>query len=120
MNIFSQDYLRNARSTALRKRVWFRALDRVERSIVDLTIVFVEKVQSQVLAKELVRILAKLKDDSKSVFIKHVEGYGYRKLRLVVEQAKGFGSLAQGWLMDLGYAEWFAVNDYYSPYGRSR
>ena len=86
----------------------------------DLTIVFVEKVQSQVLAKELVMILAKLRDASKSVFIRHIEGYGYRKLRLVVEQSKGFGSLAQGWLMDLGFAEWFAVNDYYSPYGRSR
>ena len=120
MNRFSQDYLRTVRSIAVRKRVWFRVLDRVERGIVDLTIVFVEKVQSQVLAKVLVKILVKLRDGSKSVFIRHVEGYRYRKLRLVVEQAKGFGSLAQGWLMDLGFVEWFAVNDYYSPYGRSR
>ena len=85
-----------------------------------LTIVFVEKVKSQVLAKELVKILAKIRDGSKSVFIRHVEEYWYRKLRLDVEQAKRFGSLAQGWLMDLRYAEWFTVNDYYSPYGRSR
>ena len=119
MNIFSQDYLRTVRSIAVRKRVWFRVLDRVERGIVDLTIVFVEKVQSQVLAKELVKILAKLRDASKSAYTRHKEGFGYRKLRIVVEQAKGFGSLAQGWLMDLGFAEWFAVNDYYSPYGRS-
>ena len=50
----------------------------------------------------------------------HVEGFGCMKLRRVVEQVKMFGSEAVGWLMDLGYAEWFAVNDYYSPYGRSR
>jgi len=120
MNIISQEYLRKVRSTAVRKRVWFRVLDRVERGIFNLTISYVEKVQSHVLAGVLVKILVKLRDGFKSVFIRHVEGYGYRKLRLVVEQAKGFGSLAQGWLMDLGFAEWFAVNDYYSPYGRSR
>ena len=65
MTSFSGDYLRSVRLAALRRRVWYRVLDRVERGIVDLTIVFVEKVQSQVLAKELVKILAKLRDASK-------------------------------------------------------
>jgi hypothetical protein len=116
MIIISQEYLRKVRSTAVRKRVWFRVLDRVERGIFNLTISYVEKVQSHV----LVNILVKLRDGSKSVFIRHVEGYGYMKIRLVVEQAMVFGSEASGWLMDLGYAEWFAVNNYYSPYGRSR
>ena len=117
LSSFSGDYLRSVRLAALRRRVWFRVLDRVERGIVDLTIVFVEKVQSQVLVKELVKILAKLRDASKSAFTRHVEGYGYMKLRLVVEQVRGFGSEAVGWLMDFGYAEWFAVNDYNSPVG---
>ncbi len=118
MSSFSGDFLRSVRLAALRRRVWYRVLDRVERGIVDLTIGFVEKVQSQVLAKVLVKILAKLRDGAKSAFTRHVEEFGYSRLRLVVEQAKGFGSEASGWLMDLGYAEWFAVNDYYSPDGR--
>ena len=113
MSIITQDYLRTVRYAALRKRVWYRVLDRVERGIVNLTIVFVEKVQSQVLAGELVKILAKLWDGAKSAFIRHVEGFGICKLRLVVEQAKGFGGEAHGWLMDLG----FAVNDFFGPAG---
>jgi hypothetical protein len=120
MNIISQEYLRKVRSTAVRKRVWFRVLDRVERGIFNLTIDVVEKVQSQVLAEELVKILVKLRDASKSAFTCHVEGFGCMKLRRVVEQAKMFGSMVS-WLMDLGFAEWFAVNDYNSPVGwRSR
>ena len=69
MSILSQKYLKEVRYAALRKRVWYRALDRVERGIIDLTICVVEKVQSQVLAKELVKILVKLRDASKSAFI---------------------------------------------------
>ena len=117
VNIISQNYLRTVRLAALRKRVWYRVLDRVERGIVNLTIEVVVKVQSSVLAVELVKILVKLRDASKSTFIRHVEGYGYMKLRLVVEQAKGFGSEALGWLMDLGFAEWFALNSFYNPAG---
>ena len=81
MSIVSRNYLKTVRYAALRKRVWYRVLDRVERGIIDLTIVYVEKVQSQVLAKELVKILAKLRDASKSAFTRHVEGFGYGKLR---------------------------------------
>ena len=117
VNIISQDYLRKVRLAALRKRVWYSVLDRVERGIFNLTINVVKKVQSSVLAGELVKILAKLGDASKSAFTRHVESYGYMKLRLVVEQAKGFGSEASGWLMDLGFAEWFALNSFYNPAG---
>ena len=117
MNIISQEYLRKVRYTAVRKRVWFRVLDRVERGIFNLTISYVEKVQSHVLAGVLVKILVKLRDGSKSVFIRHVESYGYMKIRLVVEQAMVFGSEASGWLMDRGFAEWFALNNYYNQVG---
>ena len=117
MGLFPLNYLKTVRYAALRRRVWYRVLDRVERGIFNLTIDVVEKVQSQVLAKELVKILAKLRDASKSAFTCHVEGFGCMKLRRVVLQAKMFGGEAVGWLMDLGFAEWFAVNDINSPVG---
>ncbi len=118
MNIISQEYLRKVRSTAVRKRVWFRVLDRVERGIFNLTISFVEKVQSHVLAGVLVKILVKLRDSAKSVFTRHVESYGYMKLRETVEQAVGLGNnAAREWLRELGFAEWFALNNIYNPVG---
>ena len=45
---------------ALRKRVWFRVLDRVERGLLDLTIRWVDNVRSGRLTEMLLRILAKL------------------------------------------------------------
>ena len=117
VNIISQDYLRTVRLAALRKRVWYRVLDRVERGIFNLTIDVVVKVHSSVLAGELVKILAKLRDASKSAFTRHIESYGYKKLRETVKQANALGCEASGWLIDFGFAEWFALNSFYNPAG---
>lgn len=56
----SREFLVALRTRALRRRVWFRVLDRVERGLVDLTIRWVGKVKSGRLAQVLVRILGKL------------------------------------------------------------
>jgi len=45
---------------ALRKRVWYKVLDRVERGLLDLTIRWVNDVRSGRLMETLVRILVKL------------------------------------------------------------
>jgi len=45
---------------ALRRRVWYRALDRIERGLLDLTIRWVDKVRSGLMARVLLRILVKL------------------------------------------------------------
>ena len=121
LSIITPDYLKSVRLTALRKRTWFKALDKLERGILNLTIKFVEKLKSQVLAGHIVKILAKLRDAAKCAFTMHVESYGYRKLRETVEQALGLGYDATGWVRDIGFAEWFALNNYYNPVGwRSR
>src|SRR2546428_13911967 len=44
----------------LRRRVWFWALDRMERGLVDLTIRWVDKVRSGRMTETLMRILEKL------------------------------------------------------------
>ncbi|HVH16115.1 MAG TPA: hypothetical protein VNA15_10420 [Candidatus Angelobacter sp.] len=52
--------LARLKTRALRKRVWFRALDRVERGLLDLTIRWVDNVRSGRLTEMLLRILVKL------------------------------------------------------------
>ncbi len=52
--------LAGVRLRALRRRVWFGALDRIERGLVDLTIRYVDQVKSNRLQQVLVEILEKL------------------------------------------------------------
>lgn len=53
-----QDLVR-IKSRALRTRVWFKALSRGERAIVDLAIRCVEKVRSSILAGAISNIVGK-------------------------------------------------------------
>jgi hypothetical protein len=52
--------LAGVKTRALRKRVWYRVLDRVERGLLDLTIRWVDNVRSRRLTEMLLRILGKL------------------------------------------------------------
>ncbi len=48
------------KTRALRKRVWYRVLDRVERGLLDLTIRWVDKVRSGRMTETLLLVLLKL------------------------------------------------------------
>ncbi len=52
--------LLDLRTRSLRKRVWYRSLDRIERGLVDLTIRWVDNVRNCTMARVLLRILGKL------------------------------------------------------------
>ena len=52
--------LAEARKIALRRRVWFKLLNRVERGIIDLTVKYVNTIKSIKLAKALTAIIDKL------------------------------------------------------------
>ncbi len=56
----TRDVIAGLKTRALRRRVWFRALDRIERGLVDLTIRWVDKVRSGTMTRVLLRILGKL------------------------------------------------------------
>ena len=48
------------RTRALRRRAWYQVLDRMERGLVDLTILWVDKIRNNSMTKVLLRILKKL------------------------------------------------------------
>src|SRR5947209_19081727 len=52
--------LAGLKTRALRKRVWYRVLDRIERDLLDVTIRWVDNVRSGRLTEMLLRILVKL------------------------------------------------------------
>ena len=56
----TREVLIGIKTRGLRRRVWYRVLDRMERGLVDLTIRWVDKVRSGRMTETLMRILAKL------------------------------------------------------------
>src|SRR5713101_3051794 len=56
----TREVLVGLKTRGLRRRVWWWALDRMERGFVDLTIRWVDKVRSGRMTETLMRILAKL------------------------------------------------------------
>lgn len=116
--VLSKEFLREVRYKALRKRVWYKALDRIERGMVNLTISVVERVKSYTLASELTKILDKLREAMKSAFIRHCESYGRKKLIEVVGIALSFGSTdAKDWHGDESMVRLLALNNFYDPVG---
>jgi len=56
----TREVLVGMRTRGLRRRLWYSTLSRMERGLVDLTIRWVDKVRSGLMAETLLRILVKL------------------------------------------------------------
>ncbi len=69
----TKEFLVRVRTRALRRRVWFRVLSRMERGLVDLTIRWVDKVKSGRLARVLLEILEKLVRALESRMVRSLE-----------------------------------------------
>lgn len=71
-------------------RIWFRALSKVERAIIDLTIKCVEKVQSTMLAVTISTIVDKILQSLEEDFMTKAERVGH-------EIAERFFSIGESW-----------------------
>ncbi len=101
--MFTREFILSMKRKALRRGVWFYALDHVERSILSLTARVVERVVSVKLGIILVKILRKLCDAFNGAFIKRME--------LGIMLARRIAALAVAW----GYSEaesWASDNDF--------
>ena len=105
------------RTKAIRRKVWYRVLDSVERGIVNLTLRIFEDVKSLTLCQILNTILEKLRVAIQSRFLRHVEHFGRERAAIIVSQAIGFGSSCAGaWLGDTGFHRWLSLHDIHSRY----
>jgi hypothetical protein len=102
--MFSRSFLIEVRKKALRTKTWWKALDRTDRAIIDLTIRVVNNVRSADLGIEIVKVLKKLNDVLKSPFVRLMESYGLKQARKISQQALSWGfNEAKGWAYDLGF-----------------
>jgi len=96
---------------ALRRKIWFRALSKVERSIVDLTIRCVDNVRSPVLLTIVSSIVNKILKTLRKGFLETVEKIGREVAERVYTVALYWGNAsASDWKHDLDFVRFLGVN----------
>ena len=116
--MFTSRFLSNVRGKAIRRGVWFKALDTLERGIITLASRVVDRVESAVLGVELVKIMRKLTDAMKSGFARRMGEYGAIKARKLAVQAAEWGNLtAREWSSNIGFIRYLTLIDIHRPSG---
>jgi len=103
--------LMKIKSRALRTRVWFRALSKVERAIVDLTVRCVENVRSTTLARTISTIVDKILQCLEQDFMKRAERIGHEIAERLCTLGTRWGNKASSsWKFDRRFIEFLGVN----------
>jgi hypothetical protein len=95
---------------AMRAGVWFRALPRIDRVLVDLTIKVARCVRSRILANRILSITGKLEVLLESGLARAIRDFGFPlacKLSLLAQ--KWGNESAQEWAKDAGFARFLAI-----------
>lgn len=79
--MFTSVFLSEIRRQALRKRVWWSALDSLERGILTVAARIIDEVKSALLNVQLVGIIAKLKEASLGTLARRIRDFGERRAR---------------------------------------
>jgi len=89
------------RSKAVRSGLWYEALSRAERAILDLTIKCVEKVRSPILTKAITRILGKIMKTLEKSFLEKAQEIGSDLAQRLSKVAEKWGNKnAPNWKND--------------------
>jgi NAD-dependent DNA ligase len=103
-------HLVNLKTKALRSGAWFRALRRIDRVLLDLTIRVVGSIRSAKLAKSIFTITRKLEDAMKSSFSSRLRKIGVILAQKVSLTAQELGNIsASAWVFDSSFANFLAV-----------
>ena len=96
---------------ALRRRVWFKSLSRMERGIIDLTVRYVDSIKSSKLAQVVTAIVEKLQVSMESKAERLVRTVGLALAKKVSDIAVSWGNrLAALWAFDCGFARFLVFN----------
>jgi hypothetical protein len=116
--MLTREYLAEIRYQALRKRIWYKTLDDIERSIFSLSVTVCNKIHSNLLNIQLEKIIAKLKNVIKSEFVRYFERFGIARMITIQKQAIDFGyNKANGLKLDYKFLRYLMFLDYNQPMG---
>jgi hypothetical protein len=106
----SLDVLARIRLLALRRRVFFKVLNRVERALFYLATKVIIRVHSTVLANALNSIVKKLLDSMESTVSRQMKQIGVPLAEKISKIAQKWGNMsASEWAHDRGFIQYLAV-----------
>jgi hypothetical protein len=108
--------LQKLKLRAIRAGVWFKALPRIDRVLVDVTIKVASAVRSFTLATKILTVIQKLESVMESKFRRAVKEVGFpiaRRLSLIAQ--KWGNQSARKWESDEGFARYLAALSFNEP-----
>lgn len=107
---FDKKQLLSLKTRAMRSGAWFRALKRIDRVLIDLTIKVVDNIRSPSLAKSILMLADKLENVMKSSFTRRLEKIGSSLAQKISLNAQKIGHpSARSWASDTAFAIFLAV-----------
>ena len=121
LNDTSSSFLKKTQLTklklkAMRAGVWFKALHRIDRVLVDLTINVADNVRSFILAKNILAVVRKLESVMESKFLRAVKEVGFpiaHRLGLIAQ--KWGNNTAKNWESDKNFAQYLTAMSFNEP-----
>jgi hypothetical protein len=109
-HFLNRTQLVNLRLKAVRAGVWFKALPRIDRVLVDLTIKVADNIHNASLAKCLFAVVGKLEGFLESTVMKSMRLIGRPLAEKISLTAQKLGNTsAKNWASDLSFAFFLAV-----------
>ena len=107
---FNKSQLLSLRTKAMRSGAWFKALKRIDRVLIDLTIKVVGNIRSAKLTKSILTLANKLESAMKSTFMRKIEEIGSGLVQKISLIGQKLGNLsARSWVSDTSFAFFLAV-----------
>jgi len=109
-SLLNRTELIKLRTKAMRAGVWFRALPRIDRVLVDLTIKVAENIRSAYLAKSIFAVVGKLEGLLESSVLKSLRLIGRPLAEKISLTAQKLGNAsAKNWASDSSFALFLAI-----------
>jgi hypothetical protein len=105
-----KEQLQKLRLKAVRAGVWFKALPRIDRVLVDLTIKVAQTIRSPYLASNILSVARKLEGLLESKFARAIRKVGFPLASKLGKLARKWGNKgAWAWAGDESFARYLAV-----------
>jgi hypothetical protein len=109
-SLISVTELSKIKILALRQKVWYKSLNHLERSIIDLTVKYVDNIKSTKLAQVVTGIVSKLESALDGMVDRLARSVGLSLAQKISGIAVSWGNrAANAWAEDLTFARYLAV-----------
>jgi len=110
LSFLTKTQLVKLRLKAIRAGVWFRALPRIDRVLVDLTIRVASSIRSPTLAKNILVVTRKLEGLLETSLLRVFQGIALQIAKKLSTIAQKWGNIsAKSWVSDISFVSFLAV-----------